>query len=165
MRAKTYNVQFRRKRESKTDYKKRVKLLQGGMLRLVIRGSLKNILAQIIKYEAKGDKVIICASSKELEKFGWKVSRSNIPAAYLTGFLLGKKGGKEKFGKMVLDIGLAKLMKGGKLSAALKGCLDGGLDVICSQNIFPSEDKIKGKNIENITPLFEEVKKNIEGGK
>ncbi len=192
MKSKIRSAQFRRKREGKTNYKKRLKLLQGGMLRLVIRRSSKNIITQIIEYNPKGDKVLVSASSKELEKFGWKCSRSNMPAAYLTGFLLGKKAMNKKFGRIVLDLGLAKMIKGGRICAALKGCLDAGLDVICDQSILPPDERIRGKHIsdyaiklkkeskfdkifsghiknnidvENIPLIFDEVKKKIVGEK
>ena len=165
MKSKVYDVRFRRKSEGKTDYKKRLTLLQGDMPRLVIRNSLKNICLQIIKYEATSDKVLIAASSKELEKFGWSKSKLNIPAAYLTGFLLGHKSKKLKITKIIVDFGLTAFFKGGRLSAALKGCIDGGLNVICDQKIFPTEDRIKGKHIENMTPIFEDTKKKIEGEK
>jgi len=165
MKSKVYNVQFRRKREGKTNYKKRLKLLRGGVPRLVIRKSLKNISLQVIKYEPNSDKVLVAASSKELEKFGWKNSRANIPSAYLTGFLLGHKSKKSKIARTIVDFGLANLFKGGRLSSALKGCVDGGLNVVCNQDIFPVEDRIKGKHIENMSSVFEDIKKKIEGEK
>ncbi len=177
MRKKLQNVPYRRKREGKTNYKKRLGLLKGGKPRLVIRGSSKNIIAQIIKYEIKGDKVIAASSSKELEKLGWKFSRSNIPAAYLTGLLLGKKASSQKLGEMVLDSCLRVLARGGRICAALKGCIDAGLDVKCDESILPSDDKVKGKHIvdyavikkdmggQKLPSVFDEVKKKIIGGK
>ena len=50
-RSKTQVVPFKRKREGKTDYKKRLKLLSSSKPRLVIRKSLKNMTVQIIEYE------------------------------------------------------------------------------------------------------------------
>ena len=42
------HIEFRRKREGKTDYKRRLRLLLSNKPRLVIRVSLKNIIIQIL---------------------------------------------------------------------------------------------------------------------
>jgi len=141
-------VDFRRKREGKTDYRKRLRLLLGNKPRLVINLSLKNITAQIAEYHEDGDKITASASSKEIEKkFGWKASRSNLPAAYLTGYLVGKKAIKNGLKEAILDIGLLNSVKGGKIYSALKGALDAGLNIPCSKEILPDDDSIKGKHI------------------
>src|SRR3989344_7150894 len=103
-------VAKKRRREGKTDYKKRLAFVASGRPRLVVRRSLKNINLQLIEYQEEGDKVIASANSSELIKLGWKHSRGNIPAAYLTGFLLGHKAKKVK--EAILDIGLYKSVKG-----------------------------------------------------
>ena len=74
MKDKRRVIPFRRKREGKTNYKKRIAFLTSEKPRLVIRKSLKNITAQIVIYEPKGDKVIASACSAELTKLGWKFS-------------------------------------------------------------------------------------------
>ena len=84
-------VNYRRKREGKTNYKKRLKLLLSKKPRLVIRRSLNNISLQIIEYQTNGDKIIVGTNSSELKKMGWTANTGNIPAAYLTGLLLAKK--------------------------------------------------------------------------
>ncbi|TKJ17445.1 50S ribosomal protein L18 [Candidatus Woesearchaeota archaeon B3_Woes] len=143
-------VEFRRKREGKTDYKKRLNLLLNEKPRLIIRKSLKNMTIQLIEYNEKGDKILVSADSKELEKkFEWKAGRTNLPAAYLTGYLVGKKAAKKGIKCAILDIGLGKSIKGGRLYASLKGVLDAGLNVPCSEDIFPSEDAVKGVHIAN----------------
>jgi large subunit ribosomal protein L18 len=156
--------EFRRKKEGKTNYKKRLNLLISKKPRLVIRKSLKNIIVQIIEYAPDGDKVIVGANSKELEKkFEWKTGRSNIPAAYLTGYLLGKKANKESIKEAILDLGLNEGAKGGKFYAALKGVLDAGIEIPHSENILPSEERLNGSHIsEEISKSFEEIKKKIE---
>ena len=45
---KKFTVRFRRRRENKTDYRRRLRLLVSRKQRLVIRKGLKNITAQII---------------------------------------------------------------------------------------------------------------------
>lgn len=178
-------IPFKRKKQGKTDYKKRLKLLLAGKPRLVIRKSLKNITAQVIEYKDSGDTVLVSSHSKNLNKLGWKMGTGNVPAAYLTGYLIGKKASEKKIGECVLDTGLYGSIKGSRIYAALKGAIDGGLKVPASEKIFPDEERIKGAHIakysketknknqfskvkkdsdpENITKQFEEVKQKIEG--
>ncbi len=155
---------FKRKRQGKTDYRKRLKLLLADKPRLVVRKSLKNISAQIIEYGEKGDKVILSANSSELKKYGYQGSRGNLPASYLVGLLIGAKGKKKGVGGLVLDIGLQKSIKGSRVYSVLKGCIDGGLDIPHSQDILPSEERITGKHIKDFdTGKFEEAKNKIIG--
>ena len=91
MKTQTYTVKYRRKREGKTNYKKRLGYLKSENPRLVIRKSLNNVNVQIIAFQSKGDKILASGHSKELQKYGWKNIRSNLPTAYLTGLLAGKK--------------------------------------------------------------------------
>ncbi|RLF36553.1 MAG: 50S ribosomal protein L18, partial [Thermoplasmata archaeon] len=144
---KIHIVQLRRNRERKTNYKRRIALLVSGKLRLVIRKSLCNINLQIIEYKPEGDKVLVSADSKELVKFGYALNRSNIPAAYLTGLLLGQKAKKKAIKEAILDIGLNTHVKGSRIYASLKGVVDSGLKVPCSEEVFPPEERINGTHI------------------
>ncbi len=137
-------VLFRRKREGKTNYKKRLTLLKTSVPRLVVRKSNKNIVAQVVKYAAVGDVVVKTASSSELKKYGWKANTGNMPSAYLVGLLLAKKSEDKE---MVLDLGLQTPIAGSRLFAVVKGCIDGGLVIEHSEEILPSEDRIRGKHI------------------
>jgi large subunit ribosomal protein L18 len=142
-------VNYRRKREGKTNYRKRLKLLLSKKPRLVIRRSLNNITLQIIEYQKEGDKIIIGANSSELKKIGWKANTGNIPAAYLTGLLLAKKAKEKKVGDVVVDLGLHNTTKGSRLFAALKGAIDNGLKTPHTEDMFPDEESIKGTNVAN----------------
>ena len=62
-------IQYRRKTEGKTDYRKRLNMLSTRNLRLVVRPTLKNLIVQVIQYEPKGDKVLAGTTSKNLLKF------------------------------------------------------------------------------------------------
>ncbi len=146
---KIHIVQFRRKRERKTDYKKRIALLASGKPRVVIRKSLCNINIQIIEYKPEGDNVLVSANSKELVKFGYSLNRGNIPGAYLTGLLLGQKAKKKTVKEAIVDIGLNTSIKGSRIYAALKGIVDSGLKVPCSEDIFPPEERVSGAHISN----------------
>ncbi len=140
-------IPYRRKREGKTDYNRRRKLIGSGELRLVIRRSNKNIVIQIVKYEDKGDRVLVSANTRELIKRGWQGARSNLPAAYLTGLLAGKKAQKQKIKKAILDVGLHTPIKGSVIYAALKGVVDGGVEVPYSEDVIPKQERIEGKHI------------------
>jgi len=82
---------FKRKRIGKTDYRKRLRFLLANKPRIVVRKSLKNISAQIVEYNGKGDKVVVGAHSAELKKYGWQSGNGNLPAAYLVGLIAGTK--------------------------------------------------------------------------
>ena len=153
---KTHRIKFRRKREGKTDYRKRLKLLLGGTPRLVVRKSLNNIYAQIIEYGEEGDKAVLAASSSMLGKYGWKINKGNIPAAYLTGLLMGKKAKSKGINELVLDSGLSPSVKGSRVYALLKGVVDAGLNVPHLKDILPGEERITGGHI---TKYAEALKK------
>lgn len=177
----TYTVNYRRKREGRTNYKKRLALLKSKIPRLVIRRSNKLITIQIVNYEPNGDKVITSFRSNKLDSFGWKYSKNSIPACYLSGLVLGKLASAKKITEAILDIGLQTPKKDSKIYAALKGVVDAGLNVPCDESVFPSEDRINGTHIaqskvneslftkykkENlevskISEVFETTKKNI----
>lgn len=155
---------FKRKRLGKTNYRKRLKLLLANKPRLVVRKSLKNIFAQIIKYDEKGDKVVVSAHSSELKKYGYSGSKGNIPSAYLVGLLVGSKSKNKNVNELVLDIGLQNSVRGSRVYSVLKGCVDSGLNVPHSKDILPTLDRIKGKHIKDFdSNKFEEVKKKILG--
>lgn len=149
---------YRRKREGKTDYKKRLKLLLSGKPRLVIRRSLNNLYAQIINYSEEGDKVVASASSRELHKYGWTLNTGNLPAAYLTGMLLGKRAKDKKLGEVIADIGLNTPTKGSKIFAALKGAVDGGLKVPHTPSMFPDDASVRGEKIQKYLELSKNSK-------
>jgi large subunit ribosomal protein L18 len=156
---KVFVVPFRRKRKGKTNYKKRLHLLKSGKLRLAIRKSNKHLSAQVVRYGDKGDTILVSASSKELTKFGWKLSTNNLPAAYLVGLLIGQKAkGKE----VILDLGLQTPAKGSRIYSLVKGAIDAGLKIKTTDDIFPSEDRISGKHIsEDVVKAFEKTKQSI----
>ena len=159
-----YRVMFRRRREGKTDYRKRLGLLRANIPRAVVRFSNKNVIVQMIEYDSKGDEILVKAYSQELKKFGWDhSSTSNTPAAYLTGYLAGSRALKKDIKKVNLDAGLNTITKGGKMFGALKGMIDAGLEIPHSDEILPSEERVMGKHINDSLPeLVKKVKKSME---
>ncbi|PIN86486.1 50S ribosomal protein L18 [Candidatus Woesearchaeota archaeon CG10_big_fil_rev_8_21_14_0_10_44_13] len=144
---KVKSVLLRRKKSGRTNYKKRITLLKSGGRRLVIRRSLNNLVAQVVEYSPEGDRIITSASSRELEKYGYKFSKGNLVAAYLTGLLIGRKSKKKGITDAILDMGLYQSTKGSRIYAAVKGAVDAGMKIPCSPEVFPKEERIKGLHI------------------
>jgi large subunit ribosomal protein L18 len=145
----------KRRRQGKTDYKTRIRLLESGLPRIVVRITNRYVLVQYIKSNEAKDKIIVAANSKELLKYGWpKQALGNlksIPACYLTGLLLGKKikQKQDKENEAVLDIGLARNIKKGRIYGALKGLIDSGINIQHDEKILPDEQRIKGEHLKN----------------
>ncbi len=142
-----YKVAFRRRREGKTNYGARLKLIELDKARIVARITNNHIIAQIINVVPEGDETLISAHSNELNKLGWLGSTKNISAAYLTGFLCGKKALNEGIDGAVLDIGLKSPTRGTKVFALLKGAVDAGLNVPHGDVVLPDEERIRGEHI------------------
>ncbi len=143
-----YRVAFRRRREGKTNYRRRKALVLSGLPRLVVRCTLRRVIAQMITAEIVGDKVLVSADSSELAKmYGWLGKCSNLPAAYLTGFLCGFKALAAGVKEAVLDIGLQSPTKSARIFATLKGALDAGVLVPHDESVLPSEERIQGQHI------------------
>lgn len=162
-----YKVKKRRRREKSTDYSRRLSLLKSGKPRAVVRLSNKHTKIQIEKFDREGDRTDCQVFSGELEEFGWNHSTSNIPAAYLTGFLAGLEAEEEE---AVLDTGLRTVKKGGRLFAAVKGLKDAGIKIPAGEEAFPEESRIRGEHIEdmtgkNVPEEFSNVKNRIEDDK
>jgi len=145
---KPRTVLFRRKREQKTDYQSRLKILLSKQLRVVVRFTNSRVIGQIIEFQNKGDKVLVGVDSTALKEMGWGYSQKNFPASYLTGLLLGKTAKSKGIKQAIFDAGSISPLKKSKVYAFLKGVIDGGLTVPHEQKeIFPTEDHLSGKHI------------------
>ncbi len=142
-----YRVEFRRKREGKTDYRRRLRLLRSKKPRFVVRISLRHISVQAIQFTPTGDVTKASAHTKDLEKLGFKNGTSNLPAAYLVGLLCGYRSVKSGIGAAVFDIGEHGSTPRGKIFAVLKGAIDSGLEIPHDVKVLPSEDTISGSSI------------------
>jgi len=171
---KRYQVKFRRRREGKTDYYARKRLVvqvknkyNTPKYRMIVRSSNTDICCQIAYARLEGDIIICAAYSHELPRYGVKVGLTNYAAAYCTGLLLARRlllkfkldsayegntnvdgsmfyvedqdGGPGAF-RACLDVGLARTSTGAKVFAALKGAVDGGIDIPHSEKRFPGYD-------------------------
>lgn len=140
-----YSVILRRLREEKTNYKKRKLMLMGRADFITVQISNENTLVQIHKPEFTGDKVVASAHSRFLISKGWKGSRKNVPAAYLTGYLAGKKALSSGTTEAILYSGTRRYTQ--RMAAALKGVVDAGLQIPASKETFPSADRINGDHL------------------
>ena len=161
-------IKKKRRIEGKTDYKSRAILLKSSKPRIVVRKTNKYIIVQYVTSKEAQDFILLSVNSKELIKYGWpeKMSGSlkSIPAAYLTGKLIGKRI-KEKYGEIeaVFDIGLIRNVAKSRVYAVLKGLVDEGIKISHSKEIFPGEERLKGIHLKNkITNVIESVKEKIE---
>ena len=144
-----YKVAFRRRREGKTDYAARIKLVDYEKSRLVVRVSNAHATVQVIDYAPEGDVTVASAVSKQLAGFGYKGNTGNISAFYLTGYLCAKRALANGIENAILDIGLKSPIKGSKVFAALKGAVDAGLEVPHGDFIFPEDERIRGEHVAN----------------
>jgi large subunit ribosomal protein L5e len=191
---KRYQVKYRRRREGKTDYFARKRLISQAKnkyntpkYRLVVRFTSHYVICQIVYSEIDGDKVVASANSKELKRYGLTVGLKNYAAAYCTGLLVARrcltklgladtyKGNEEVTAEIVktesegkeffvaevdegeegadgewvdgknplrvfLDVGLKPTTVGNRVFGALKGAVDGGLDIPHNEKKFPGYD-------------------------
>ncbi|KAH7576555.1 hypothetical protein ACOSQ2_003045 [Xanthoceras sorbifolium] len=171
---KRFQVKFKRRREGKTDYRARIRLINQDKnkyntpkYRFVVRFTNKDITAQIVSASITGDLVLASAYAHELPCYGLEVGLTNYAAAYCTGLLLARRvlkmlemddeyeGNVEATGedfsvepadtrrpfRALLDVGLVKTTTGNRVFGALKGALDGGLDIPHSEKRFAGFSK------------------------
>lgn len=148
-----YKVRFRRRREGKTDYRIRLRLLLSRIPRAVVRVTNRRIVVSITAYDPAGDRVLAAAESPELSAVGFPVpSLSSTPAAYLTGFLAGLRAKSAGTTHAVLDVGLRPPSRGGRLMGALKGLLDAGLEIPHGEGGLPSAERLNGQHLPKPLP-------------
>jgi len=172
---KRFQVKFKRRREGKTDYYARKRLVTQDKnkyntpkYRLIVRFTNKNIVCQIAHAKIEGDVVVCAAYAHELPRYGIKVGLTNYAAAYCTGLLLARRllktlkldelypGQLEVDGdefnvesvddkpsafRCYLDVGLNRTTTGARVFGALKGAVDGGLEINHSITRFPGYDE------------------------
>jgi len=95
---KRYQVKFRRRRQGKTDYYARRRLVvqdknkyNTPKYRLIVRFTNKDVVAQIAYSKVEGDHILAAAYSHELPRYGVKVGLTNYSAGYCTGLLLARR--------------------------------------------------------------------------
>lgn len=200
---KRYQVKFKRRREGRTDYQARRRLIYQDKnkyntpkYRLIVRLSNRDITVQIAYARIEGDRIVCAAYSHELPKYGVKCGLTNYAAAYCTGLLVARRilqklgidslysGCTEVTGeeyliepvddgpaafRCYLDVGLSRTTTGARIFGAMKGAVDGGLNIPHSVKRFPGynaesksfnaevhRDHIFGKHVSNYMKTLEE---------
>ena len=113
----------------------------------MVRASNKGVRAQIIAFDAVGDKVLAQAVSSELEHFGW-LPQANTPTAYLTGLMAGVRAKKAGVKEFHIDIGMATASVGRILFAAGLGAKAAGLETSIDEKMVAA-DRLNGTHISN----------------
>jgi len=142
-----YTVPMRRRREDRTDYHQRLRLLKSGKPRLVARVSNRHVRAQLVTAGPDGDETHAAASSEDLAEYGWEAPAGNLPSAYLTGYLLGARATDAGVEEAVLDIGLNTATPGNKVFAVQEGAIDAGLEVPHSESVLADWSRNRGEHI------------------
>jgi large subunit ribosomal protein L5e len=91
-------VKFRRRRECKTDYYSRIRLItqdknkyKTPKYRFVVRKSHRDVTCQIFSADLTHDVCVASAYSHELARYGVNIGLTNYAAAYCTGLLLARR--------------------------------------------------------------------------
>ena len=137
----------KRRKQNRTDYLNRLKLLKSGKPRVIFRKTNNYIITQYVTSKQAQDKIEFGVNSKDLMKHGWAKesgSLKSIPASYLTGYLIGKQIIKKGVETPIVDFGMIRVLQKSKTYAFLKGLIDSGVKIKCDEG-FPDENKIKGK--------------------
>ena len=156
-----YKVPMRRRREVRTDYHQRLRLLKSGKPRLVARVSNKHVRAQLISPGPDGDNTHAAASSEDLAEYGWEAPTGNLPSAYLTGYLAGKRAVEAGLEQAVLDIGLNTATPGNKVFAVQEGAIDAGLEIPHNEDVLADWSRNRG---EHIAEYAEQLDEPLYGG-
>jgi large subunit ribosomal protein L18 len=152
---------LRRRREGKTDYRARRTILVGRRVFATVRVSGRNILVQIAQAERHGDRVLASAHSRELVRHGWKGSRKNLPAAYLTGLIAGHKAKRQGVAEAIIYAGAQPFTPNGRVAAALKGLQDAGIVVPADAEVLPKPARLHGEHIVQPLPTRMEGEKPV----
>jgi large subunit ribosomal protein L18 len=142
-----YNVPMRRRREVRTDYHQRLRLLKSGKPRLVARKSNRHVTAQLIVTGPNGDETVASAHSSDLAEHGWEAPTGNLPSAYLTGLLAGKRALDAGLEEAVLDIGLNSPTPGSKVFAIQEGAIDAGVEIPHNEDVLAEWPRNRGEHI------------------
>ncbi|MFB6122398.1 MAG: 50S ribosomal protein L18 [Haloferacaceae archaeon] len=151
-----YKVPMRRRREVRTDYHQRLRLLKSGKPRLVARTSNRHVRAQLVTPGPEGDETHAAASSEDLSAYGWEAPTGNLPSAYLTGYLAGVRAVEAGLEEAVLDIGLNTATPGNKVFAVQEGAIDAGLDIPHNESVLADWSRNRGEHIADYAEQLDE---------
>merc|ERR1712046_266766 len=155
---KRFQVKYKRRREGKTDYYARKRLVTQDKnkfgtpkYRFVVRFTNKDIICQVVSSKLKGDICHTAAYAHELPRYGLSVGLTcarrllqkygldekfegteEVTAEFEDCFVHNEDDDDEDGPKAFhaqLDVGLKRTTLGSKIFAAMKGAFDGGLEI------------------------------------
>lgn len=138
--------------------------------------SFRDVICQVVAARIQGDEILTSAYAHELPRYGIKHGLTNFAASYCVGLLCARrhlsklgldelyKGVEEVSGEMyeieeddekrpftaLLDIGLTRTTTGKKVFAAMKGAVDGGMNIPHNEKRFPAYTKEEGFDPEEL---------------
>merc|ERR1711939_42000 len=157
---KRFQVKYKRRREGKTDYYARKRLVTQDKnkfgtpkYRFVVRFTNKDIICQVVSSKIKGD-ICHCAAycvgllcaRRLLKKLGLDtkfVGTEEVTAEYEDCYVHNEEDEGEDAQNAfhaLLDVGLKRTTLGSKIFAAMKGAFDGGLEIPHNQKKFYGYD-------------------------
>jgi large subunit ribosomal protein L5e len=176
---KRFQVKFRRRREGKTDYRARKRLIaqdknkyNSPKYRFIVRITNADVICQFAEAKIAGDRILAHAYAHELPDYGIPVGLTNYAATYATGLLAARRllkklklddkyqGNTGNVGEdynvdelsdgprpffALLDVGLRRTTTGSRIFAAMKGAVDGGIEIPHSERRFVGYDNEQKK--------------------
>jgi len=95
---KRFQVKYRRRREGKTDYRARQRLITQAKnkyntpkYRIVVRHTNRDVILQVLSSKINGDYVLAYAYAHELKRYGINFGHTNYASSYAAGLLLGRR--------------------------------------------------------------------------
>merc|ERR1712228_225315 len=95
---KRYQTKNRRRRQGKTDYYARRRLVindkdkyDSKKYRFVVRRTNRRILCSVVFSTIRGDETVVSADSQELKNFGLNCGLTNYASAYCVGLMVARR--------------------------------------------------------------------------
>ena len=154
----TFSMPFRRRREGKTNYAKRLAFIKGGQTRMVVRRSSRGFTIQFVNYSEKGDQTVYSMHSSALKEACGFPAKCNTPTAYLAGFYAGKKAMEKGIKSAIADINTTA-SRGAVVFAAVKGAIDAGVSIPFGESVIVPE-RLDGSHLK-LKAEFDAAKKKL----
>jgi large subunit ribosomal protein L18 len=146
-RGSTFVIPYKRRRQARTHYRERRKLIVSSYPIYIVRRSLRYITVTFTAPRIGGDIHLAGASSKELlKRYNW-VSGRNLPAAYLTGLLAGLRAKEKGIERASLSLGIAWTTSASIPFAAAQGSRDAGIEIPMGEEAKRDHDRVRGVHI------------------
>merc|ERR1712005_25673 len=147
---KRFQVKYKRRREGKTDYYARKRLVTQAKnkfatpkYRFVVRLTNKDIICQVVSSKIAGDICHCAAYAHELPRYGLKEKfqgEEECTAEFEDCEIVNEDEDGPNAFHALLDVGLKPTTLGSKVFSAMEGAFDGGLEIPHSNKKFYGYD-------------------------